>query len=685
MRRLWKSWSGAAPSSYDLFSRQAIFHDSAMRKKWFLRILAFLLIAALGFVLLSPYYRQLVFGPRIQGVPLCAWQEQYRRQQQKQGLWEADPSFFDKVREWFRSKSVNAEAWKALGDAGKAQVLLSMIDDADVAMRKKIATDLHSLQPELAEQGLVRLFDDPDDEVREKALSGNVYSPARSAKLQELLRHPDARKRTFAVKWFAIIHWRDRESLDVSTGMLADSDASVRAEAALRLSLFWKGRRMGEESVPQLLAMLKDPDPICRVQAAFAAWCLGKNTGDTIPVLRQALKHEDEKVRRAAIGCFTQLKENGAPAFEDIVHAALHDPSIAIREVATRVLGHYGKKAIPTLLACLQSSAIEVRETTLYALVTIGPDAAEAAPLVLNHLEDLGGHACYWLRKMKPKTVTPQLIAMLDDEKANRSQVLEILGNIGPDARDAVPRLIALLDDEKADRSLVIETLGGIGPDAREAAPRLLQFVRDGHSARRAAVALARIQGNTDNVLPILLEMLDDADPFAPAPLRGWESFQGISGAPLTLDGLAPAFKGAIPELLRRLRTDEHPHKFEIAIILGDIGPDAEAAIPDLLSLLKAPVTEGAIKIHWAATYALGRIGKQPAIVVPVLAEALQNKYLGPRVPAIEALGNFGPGAQSAIPSLFPLLDGDELFYGGTVAPALAKIDPQRFPAKKLP
>lgn len=413
-----------------------------MRKKWFLRVLAFLLIAAVGFVLLSPYYRQLVFGPRIQGVPLCAWQEQYRRQQQKKGLWEPDPSFFHKVREWFRSKSVNAEAWKALGDADKARVLVSLIDDADVAMRKQIATDFRDLQPEFRE-GLIRLFDDSYPEVRDEAAAGISFS-AFSAKLQEeWLRHPDARKRTFAVKRLAGFHWLDRRSLDVSTRMLADSDASVRAEAAFCLSVFWKGRRMGEDSVPQLLAMLKDPDAICRVRAAYAAWCLGKNTGDTIPVLRQALKHEDEKVRRAAIGCFTQLKENGAPAFEDIVHAALHDPSIAIREVATRVLGHHGKKAIPILLACLQSSAIEIRESALDALLTIGPDAVEAAPLVLNHLEDLGAHAYYWLRKMKPRAVTPQLIALLDDEKADQSQVLAILGNIGPDARDAVPRLIA--------------------------------------------------------------------------------------------------------------------------------------------------------------------------------------------------------------------------------------------------
>lgn len=181
--------------------------------------------------------------------------------------------------------------------------------------------------------------------------------------------------------------------------------------------------------------------------------------------------------------------------------------------------------------------------------------------------------------------------------------------------------------------------------------------------------------------------MLDDAGADAPAPFLGREWSPGILSLIITptLDGVAPAFKGHIPALLRRLRTEEHPHKFEIAIILGDIGRDAEAAIPDLLSLLKAPVTGGAIDIHRAAAYALGKIGKQPATVVPVLAETLQNERMGLRGTAIDALGNFGPGAQSAIPSLLPLLDGDELFYGGTVARALAKIDPQRFAAKKVP
>jgi HEAT repeat protein len=82
---------------------------------------------------------------------------------------------------------------------------------------------------------------------------------------------------------------------------------------------------------------------------------------------------------------------------------------------------------------------------------------------------------------------------------------------------------------------------------------------------------------------------------------------------------------------------------------LGNIGPDARAAIPALGKALRDK--EG--RVCWEAAGALRRIGKE---AVPSLCEALGAKHATVRHAAAYELGEMGPQAEAAIPALIQSL-----------------------------
>src|SRR5262249_11698899 len=76
---------------------------------------------------------------------------------------------------------------------------------------------------------------------------------------------------------------------------------------------------------------------------------------------------------------------------------------------------------------------------------------------------------------------------------------------------------------------------------------------------------------------------------------------------------------------------------------LGDIGPDAKEATPDLILLLADP------DVFRQAVLSLGKIGK-PA--VPALIKALDSPDDEVRRGAAMTLGHIGPQAEDAVPRL---------------------------------
>jgi HEAT repeat protein len=73
--------------------------------------------------------------------------------------------------------------------------------------------------------------------------------------------------------------------------------------------------------------------------------------------------------------------------------------------------------------------------------------------------------------------VIPALIEALKDRDGDvRRWAMELLGEFGPEAREAVPALIQLLKSP-VDQEWAMGILGRIGPDARDAVPALTEVL----------------------------------------------------------------------------------------------------------------------------------------------------------------------------------------------------------------
>jgi HEAT repeat protein len=80
-----------------------------------------------------------------------------------------------------------------------------------------------------------------------------------------------------------------------------------------------------------------------------------------------------------------------------------------------------------------------------------------------------------------------------------RREAARALGQMGPEAKEAVPSLMAALKDEdRAVRIQAAHALGEIGPEAKAAVPALRESMvtcKDGAALRHTLAALRRIDG----------------------------------------------------------------------------------------------------------------------------------------------------------------------------------------------
>jgi HEAT repeat protein len=103
---------------------------------------------------------------------------------------------------------------------------------------------------------------------------------------------------------------------------------------------------------------------------------------------------------------------------------------------------------------------------------------------------------------------------------------------------------------------------------------------------------------------------------------------------------------------------------------LGELGPAAKAAVPELIKTLKG----NDAAIQFACVTALGKIRIDPETVIPLLIPYLGDDNLD--VAAASALAEFGSLAKPAVPKLLPMLKAKDADDRAAARAALKKIDP---------
>jgi HEAT repeat protein len=208
------------------------------------------------------------------------------------------------------------------------------------------------------------------------------------------------------------------------------------------------------EVVAGYLPLLWDADPDVRRKACVVLGSLGPVAKPAVPSLITMLDDTDDLVRERAVGALGAI---GLPQTEIVAALvkALHDPASIVRYRAAAQFAFHipvSATAVPSLL--------ELRDDKDKSVASLAEVALEHAGRIER--QDVSN-----------------LVALLE-RPGEKDYALQQLAQLGPEAADAAPVLISVLKDSlPLNRYLAAEALRAIGPAAEEAVPELIVALRD--------------------------------------------------------------------------------------------------------------------------------------------------------------------------------------------------------------
>lgn len=305
--------------------------------------------------------------------------------------------------------------------------------------------------------------------------------------------------------------------------------------------------------------------------------------------------------------------------FAELV-ALLNSNEAARRKAAADTLAARGTAAVPQLAKALESDSAPTRAAAAYALNKIGPSAAAATPTLLN--------------------------ALKDNDEIVRALATSTLAQVGLDQNVLINILTAAIQSESGlVKDVAAEALLKTGGDAIPALGKVLKNKSANSLAKRTAATLI---GNINqknrlsdaalrSVIPILAETLSDGD----SDVR-----KAAAGA---LGDFGPLADVAIPELSRVLLGRNSGVSQTAAGSLVKIG---RQSVPGLTAALNSddPLT------RLYAADAIWTLTKDSRLILPTLVSALSDGDVETRELAALGLTYLGRQALPALPAVRNLL-----------------------------
>lgn len=422
--------------------------------------------------------------------------------------------------------------------------------------------------------------------------------------LAQLKKHPnkpdtqpviDARRKAAHLTTF--FGERARSAIPLLIAALEDDDL-VRSAATQAIGELGP---VAKEAIPTLIEELQFQNQ----QAPHALMRIAPQSEEVINALIEAMldKRKDENLRHQSIIVFSFSKPKSEKLDAALEKISQGNDSEFMKRAARSVMGKPGpphsgaepfampgahqQSDIPMLLQKLKENPNDYQ--TARALAFLGPEAAAQA--------------------------IPLLMDIIENKKARYSgNFVGVLGDYGTNAAPAIPMLVKYAQGD--DLGLVgnsLNTLGRIGPQAISTKPLVISFLDDPSPRLRfkAAVSLWQIDSNeVHRILPIVLSdtaklrpgeedytmmILGKIGPAAkPAVPRLLETLKSDSrsriAAALALVQIQPDLSPqVIPEIIRELKSQDHYRRIYATSALGEIGPAAKKALPDLKEMLKDP------------------------------------------------------------------------------------------------
>ncbi|MGD9720337.1 MAG: HEAT repeat domain-containing protein [Pirellulales bacterium] len=430
-------------------------------------------------------------------------------------------------------------------------------------------------------------------------------------------------------------------------------------------------------AVKDLVSLLGDKSTLVRAHAAYALGMIGPGAIDAGPALAKAVSDPDIHVKREAIQALETIRvsiEVAGPA----LGKALEDPEPSIEVAALDALTDLGPSSVPVLAKALDNP--KSRYWAALALGQFGAEAKEAAESLAK--------------------------ASTDERPEVRREVLIALAHMGASAAPAVPAATALLQDaDPSVRHSAAYVLGSVGPAAAPSVEALRKAAQsdDPLMPMVCAYAIAKIEPNNqaarEEATKRLGEALHHKDPVVEsAAMRAMLELKTPPDeiAPQLCECIVKCDPSLLPEMLAVLGAAgdsgvpalaaalERPEaRGQAAHLLGRLGPQAEPAVPALLTALK----DQDATVRREVLYALGNIVADKGPVDPAIVAALGDGDVAVQATAAYALGRAGTSAQAALPQLRASLEAEDPLLRVVSAWALLHVAPKdkSLPAQVLP
>ncbi len=441
-------------------------------------------------------------------------------------------------------------------------------------------------------------------------------------------------------------------------------DESPELEERRREELEWvrAAHAAVVEGLPVYLRLLADPDPDLRMVAPYLLAVCEERVAEIAPVLREWLTAEP----------VPQAKASAALGFAELYRRA------DARELTAGVPRERWRDD----LLCLARADGEdplVRGAAVLALGELsgaGPDG-DLLPVLVASIPLMGASEEFpWWSDLPLLSIDARLapyperrqefvLALLQHPDAEiREQATRAAGSLcrerhGPEHALA-PVLGELLSDPApAVQEAAARTLAELGPAASPAREALLSHLEVGSAHTRVSVAAAVAALGEGQAVPCLIRLLEEVGE-QPIRLTALDSVRR----------LALAAGAAVPVLRSLLRPQGYPLavRHRAAATLGEMGPMAHAALPDLIAALQDP------ELASGAAAALARWGGAAAPAIPALCGCLRHGDSFVRRTAVGALGAIGPEAAEGLTALEELLADPEANVRAHAALALWRI-----------
>lgn len=397
--------------------------------------------------------------------------------------------------------------------------------------------------------------------------------------------------------------------------LLQTENGALRYECIMTLGRIGP---MAHDSVKSLTGFLTDESDDLKSAALDSLRRIGSASPDAEAQIRRLCQHKDAALATSAVRCLVmiagpdnELVRNSIP---NLVKA-LGDERADVRNEATLALVEIGAAVEPVASASLSATNPKARLKACEILGQLGSAAEKTVPALLLRLKDddelIVRAATTALGRIhaQPKLVLPALNALLGQKStAVRITAVRAIAEFGTEAADSAPLIVKVLADENTVlRASAAETLGHIKDARVEVIDALVKALSDASGMVTVNAANALSQMGTPAVSP-LVKMLDD------------ENYRAL--AVEVLGEIGPDAESAVPALVNLLPKvgDDEDLQRGVFIALATIGPKATAATPAMMKILQ---DSSAGNSRAGAAYVLAHIGETKAL--PVLKEILKT------------------------------------------------------------